>query len=164
MLETNFGSRNRRRRVSPSGLCRRLDLLPQNFFNWADQGLLTKAGPAGCSLLDGIELAVFLKLKEKLGLRRMKQLWAAVREQLRQRLPAGEVFMVYDQEADRIMVALTHDEVGQLVCHGGIVRVIPAADYISRIREAFEKTALKSEAEQPNLRPNRRTRGQPRKG
>jgi len=124
-------------RLPPSQLCRRLDEMPQNYFNWAAAGLLTEADPGGLSLPEAIELAVFVSLVRRLKLRRLKPMWGDVRKELRQRVLGTPSFVIYDEESSSLHLADRFEDIGRAVSHGGIVRVIPVDPLVDRVRTAF---------------------------
>jgi len=125
-----------RRKIPPSTLCRRLDVKPQNYFNWAAAGMLAGA-KGGCTLLEALEFATFATLVRRLSYQRVKKPWPALRPELRRRLAAGTVFVVYDEAAETLSAAMTYEEVGRLVDHGGAVRVFSLEEPISKIRSTF---------------------------
>jgi len=113
-----------------------LDVKPQNYFNWAAAGMLAD-GKGGCTLLEGLEFAVFATLVRRLNYQRVKKPWLALRPELRRHLAAGSVFVIYDEAAETLSAAITHEEVGRQVSHGGAVRVFSLEEAISKIRAAF---------------------------
>lgn len=125
-----------RRKVPPSTLCRRLDIKPQNYFNWAAAGMLAD-GKGGCTLLEGLEFAAFATLVGRLNYQRVKKPWPPLRPELRRHLAAGTVFVIYDEAAETLSAAITLEEVGRQVSHGGAVRVFSLEEAIAKIRAAF---------------------------
>src|SRR5258708_6801040 len=127
----------RRTRVPPTTLCRRLDINPQNYFNWASAGLLRKAGTEGCGQRDAVELAVLAALNSALGLRRVRPSWQGLRQELRQRVAAGDVIVVYRETDDLLQLALSKEEAGRLVVDAGPVREISVAQVLVAVRTAY---------------------------
>jgi hypothetical protein len=140
--------------LNESVACEVAGITPAKRKDWVKRGLVEQpATGARLGELQVLELALVQELHHLLGPSNGSVAWRQLQELLNTRLPAGQLDLVFDHRFRKVTLAACPSQVADAVRTKRPMSVIPLAELIGNVREAFRRLALAPTA------PARRSRG-----
>lgn len=126
--------------------CEIAGLAPSKRRDWVKKGLLDQpTTKAKLSELQVVHLALVRELHDQLGPRDGGIVWLELQQLITERLPVGHFDIVVDLGYREVRIVTDANEIPRLVRTGRALRVIPLADLVGRVREAYRRVAASKE-------------------
>lgn len=105
------------------------------------RGLLPAARGMGLGIQDASELAAFQLVRSSLGPSELAVAWPQVRAGIRESIGPGQLDFVFDTALGKADLASTCDALASLVATGRPTVVVPLAERMIEVREAYHRWA-----------------------
>lgn len=134
-------SREPPNRLTESKVCEIVGISQPDRHAQVRRGLLTAAQGRGLGIQDASELAAFQLIRSSLGPSELAVAWPQVRARIRESIAPNYLDFVFDTALGKADLAQTRDALVSLVATGRPTVVVPLAERIGEVREAYRRWA-----------------------
>ena len=133
-------------RLTEAKVCEIVGISQPDRHRLVGRGLLSAAEGKGLGIQDASELAAFQLIRSSLGPSELAVAWPQVRAGIRESIAADHLDFVFDTALGKADLAQTRDALVSLVATGRPTVVVPLAERIVEVREAYRRWAASSAA------------------
>ena len=129
------------RRLSHSKVCEIVGVSRQQRRALVHRGLLAPGSEEGSGLQDALHLAALVVLSNHLSPTDTAVAWKQLSAELEAAVPGERFDAVFDNSLGLLMIARDSEELRRLVVHGRAVHVLPLAERLQEVGDAFRRWA-----------------------
>lgn len=155
-------NRTRKSLLSEKKICEIVGITRQQRRALVQRGLIEPSTEQGSSLNECLRLAALVSLTNRLTPNEVSVAWPQLAEALEGNLPLERLDAVFDTALGRLDIARDSDELRRLAVGAVTVRVIPLAERLSEVADAFRRGLMRSARPRDGLLGDRRLKETPR--